>query len=709
MPDIVSKTKALEIAMPARGLTTTVPPLYLQPQFVPYVENIRFHRGEALNRPGTIRYPSDGTEEIDGIINGSHLYTLDDNTLYTVIGAGGSISGTDGVYVYNSGTEVWDDITGAASLSGTASDPWVFAEGWESGAGETTLYMTNGVDDIFKWNGSGNIVDVHAIDGNASAARYMTAYAGRIVTAYVIDAGSTHSNRVRFSGENNCDDWTASSDSTAGFVDIVDPAGAITGMRSLAGSNFIFKQNHIVRMTATGFTNPNFVFQTVGDGIGAVGHHTISEVNGVLFFLGSDNVYAYDGSAAPRGIGEPIRAELFDVLNWSRTRQCFSFHHPLFNEWWLFIVRGTESDQGQAAAWPTVAYIYNYAENTWSKADMTATAHLVAQQTSSSMQIDEMDFIIDDWITSIDSGFGAQNQLLPCLTQADVFDQTVVDSIEVGSPAALSMNTSVGYDAVAQGFTVPTGGALVKQVKVKLRQDGTSSGNITCDIQGDSSGRPNNTSETTGAITLDSSTIALSFTEYTFTWTTPTVLAAGSYHIVLDGSGLGDAADVDVGYSVTIPIGAEELSHATGAGPTWGDTAGVMHHYVYEHTHCVVVQLDDTIIGDRGVDYNSVLETFDARLFPGDEAPRNSTINRVIVTVRDKGSATYSCSVSGNGGKTFTSFGTATTPAVTINETTDLIFHGRFTAPYARARISTSDPMAVLKVAFHYQERTEFR
>ena len=81
-------------------------------------------------------------------------------------------------------------------------------------------------------------------------------------------------------------------------------AEKITGLASYGGMLIVFKEKSV--WTVDGLTEATFFTRPVVKGIGCVGHHSIVQVDGLLYFWGKDGIYGFDGSL-PRKISDPVQ------------------------------------------------------------------------------------------------------------------------------------------------------------------------------------------------------------------------------------------------------------------------------------------------------------------------------------------------------------------------------------------------------------------
>jgi hypothetical protein len=570
--------------------------------------------------------------------------------------------------------------------------------------------MNNGVDKLHKWDGAAAAV-VAVSDSAAYAARYLEPFGARLIAAHMSEV-AVQADRVRWSSDGDADIWTPTASNGAGATDTIDLPGEITGMKQLSGINYIFKRNGLIAMRLTGLLAPAFVFQTVTDGIGCISGGSVVDIRGRLYFLGADDVYAFDGASRPVGIGTGIRDEIFESINYGRLRQVFAFHHAAFNEYWLCIPIGTSTDATSADAYAMRCYVYNYIEQAWGRANVSTTAHTLGRSSGSFLAIDDMDFPIDDWVTPIDSGFGGTDVLFPVVAQpAALPSQVVHTSSATGAATRTFTDTSSEY--IAQGFQVGSN-IDANQIRVNLRiSAGAPTGIIECAIYNEAASDPDAALPGAGFTdfnTIPATALTGSFVEQFFTLDTAVALTtATQYYIVLRHSAAvaGNTVGVEDDAAGAYANGA--VTESTD-GSSWSDVpAADINFSVEVGPFTRMLQIDDNVISDRGTSVNVIFHTPDVRLYPPNEPPRQVTVHRVILTVRDRGSGSYQLELSGDAGQTFVSLGSKTTPSLNVNALVNLVYPARFTSPFVRTRIQTSNPMAIQKLTYEYFERTELR
>jgi hypothetical protein len=344
MPAPAEQTKRLvKFPVPFQGYNSTAPSLVLTKGYCPKVDGIRFGQGEVASLPGLTSLGQPG----DFPINGAFTQSRADGTILTLAAQRNAIMSLD------NSSFTWAQSVFSTGAVGLDEDFWSFTDVFGDVYGSNGVGMTVWSPDGGSWT-----------DLNAGATplgysgRYLETFAGRLMMANTREGSSQHEDRLRWSVAQSPRDF--SSDASAGANDIVDLAGPITGMKALGGRLFVHKRSGITVVIETGLTTPSFSFQTIVDGIGALAGRTLLSIRGVHIFLGYDDVYMYDGASAPLPIGEPIRRELFDTLNYLRLNTAWAVDYPDFHEYRLFVPTGTD-------LWPKTCFIFNYVDKTWTK------------------------------------------------------------------------------------------------------------------------------------------------------------------------------------------------------------------------------------------------------------------------------------------------------------------------------------------------------
>lgn len=117
------------------------------------------------------------------------------------------------------------------------------------------------------------------------------------------------------------------------------------------------------------FLGPPFVWglQPLGDNISVMGPNAIILASGVIYWMGVDKFYIYDGRV--QTLNCDLRRFVFSDLNIEQNQQVFAGTNEAFNEiWWYYCSKNSvEIDK---------YVIYNYAESAWYYGTLARTAWL---------------------------------------------------------------------------------------------------------------------------------------------------------------------------------------------------------------------------------------------------------------------------------------------------------------------------------------------
>lgn len=117
------------------------------------------------------------------------------------------------------------------------------------------------------------------------------------------------------------------------------------------------------------YLGPPFVWgaQPLGDNISIMGPNAAIVASGVVYWMGVDKFYIYDGRV--QTLNCDLRRYVFSDLNMEQNQQVFAGTNEGFNEvWWYYCSAGSTTIDKYV--------IYNYAENAWYYGTMARTAWL---------------------------------------------------------------------------------------------------------------------------------------------------------------------------------------------------------------------------------------------------------------------------------------------------------------------------------------------
>ena len=167
--------------------------------------------------------------------------------------------------------------------------------------------------------------------------------------------GAYNAMLVRWSDQNDFNDFTPSVSSTSGENILTDGSAIVGAVRSRTAIN-IWTDNALWLMQFVGppFT---FKFQQMGTNCGLIGPHASIDYDGRSFWMSNDNFYAFDGQL--RNLDCTVRRYIFDRLNTSQSDKIYTGINSEFKEIiWLYPSLGQNECDSYV--------IFNVSENNWS-------------------------------------------------------------------------------------------------------------------------------------------------------------------------------------------------------------------------------------------------------------------------------------------------------------------------------------------------------
>jgi hypothetical protein len=170
---------------------------------------------------------------------------------------------------------------------------------------------------------------------------------------------------IRWSDQESVTDWTPSATNQAGSVRLSHGSEIITAIQT--------RQEIIVWTDSTVYSlqylGPPFVWgvQLLGDNISILGQNSIAQASGVVYWMGTDKFYSYDGRV--NTLSCDLRKYIYQDINLTQNQQCFASTNEGFNEVWFFYCSANSTAIDRYV-------VYNYLENTWYYGTMNRTAWL---------------------------------------------------------------------------------------------------------------------------------------------------------------------------------------------------------------------------------------------------------------------------------------------------------------------------------------------
>jgi hypothetical protein len=264
------------------------------------------------------------------------------------------------------GTGVWG--TGGSSLSGLRL--------WSQiNFGEDLIFAPRD-GGIYYWDATGDVttrgVSLQTLSGSTdcpTVQRFIfVSDTSRFVFAFGCnDYGSVVQNPmlVRWSDQESVTNWTPAATNQAGSIQFSRGSELITCLQT---------RQEIVVWTDSALYSLQYVgapavwrSELLADNISIVGPNTAAVASGVVYWMGVDKFYKYDGRV--QTLRCDLRQYIFSDINQSQWQQVFAGTNEGFNEvWWYYCSAGsTRVDR---------YVVYNYAEDIWYYGNLGRTAWL---------------------------------------------------------------------------------------------------------------------------------------------------------------------------------------------------------------------------------------------------------------------------------------------------------------------------------------------
>ena len=207
------------------------------------------------------------------------------------------------------------------------------------------------------------IVDVPVVQNNlivSDASRFTIVFGTNDYGSSTIDPML-----IRWSAQGDPFNWTPDATSQAGFTRLSHGSNIVT---------YVQTRQEIVVLTDSSvyslqYLGPPYVWQSqlLGDNISIIGPNAAVIASGVVYWMGVDKFYMYDGRV--QTLNCDLRRFIFQNINLAQSQQVFCSTNEGFNEVWWFYCSGTSTTIDTYV-------IYNYLEKVWYYGSMARTAWL---------------------------------------------------------------------------------------------------------------------------------------------------------------------------------------------------------------------------------------------------------------------------------------------------------------------------------------------
>jgi hypothetical protein len=170
---------------------------------------------------------------------------------------------------------------------------------------------------------------------------------------------------IRWSDQENPYLWSPAITNQAGSVRLSHGSQIITAVQARQ-EILVFTDT---AMYSLQYVGPPFVWssQLLGDNISVVGPNATTIASGVVYWMGVDKFYLYDGRV--QTLNCDLRRYIFNDFNTQQAEQVYCGTNEGFNEvWWFYCSKNSTSIDRYV--------IYNYVEQVWYYGNMARTAWL---------------------------------------------------------------------------------------------------------------------------------------------------------------------------------------------------------------------------------------------------------------------------------------------------------------------------------------------
>lgn len=215
---------------------------------------------------------------------------------------------------------------------------------------------------------------------------------------------------IRWSDQEITTDWTASAANAAGSFRL-QRGSKIVGKRQTKREALVWTDEsaYSERYLEEFF----FVYEIAGDNCGLISRHAHEEVNGVIYWMGNNAFFRYNGYVEQ--LTTTLDDSLFDrdkpeSINFDQKEKIFAGVNSEFNEiWWFYPSRDSlECDR---------YVIYNYAENIWYDGNLNRTVW-------ADSDVFEVPFAMDEEgnLYEHEFGYNADNSVMSSFIRSGDFD-----------------------------------------------------------------------------------------------------------------------------------------------------------------------------------------------------------------------------------------------------------------------------------------------
>jgi len=303
------------------GLDTSSPAEFIDPKNTPECQNVEVNRNVIKKRTGTTQMGLTLSEEVM-----AGLEFIRETTRYNIR------VGLDKIEEWDDTNTTWNDVTGSA-LTGTTNDPICLTTMLLSG--KRIAIITNFVDNIRKYTGTGNTAD---LGGTPPQAKFAVGYGDYLVLAHINDT-TKFPMRVQWCDTADPETWTGGN---SGSKDLIEDGKDITGLAVFGNYVAVHKETAIYLGYLVD-TSAVFRFDRKPTGSGTICNATIQNLpTGEQIFLANDGLRLFNGISTPL-IESPILDDLREGVNPEYVHKSWSVLVEEKDEYWLGVPIGSQT------------------------------------------------------------------------------------------------------------------------------------------------------------------------------------------------------------------------------------------------------------------------------------------------------------------------------------------------------------------------------
>ena len=170
---------------------------------------------------------------------------------------------------------------------------------------------------------------------------------------------------IRWSDQESVTQWTPASTNQSGFLRL-SHGSSIAGTLQNRQEILVWTDAAMYSMQFLGYPQV-WGTQLLADNISIIGPNAMALASGVVYWMGSDKFYMYDGRV--QTLQCDLRSYIYSDINLSQADQCFASTNEGFNEVWFFYCSSGSTTVDRYV-------VFNYLEQAWYYGTMARTAWL---------------------------------------------------------------------------------------------------------------------------------------------------------------------------------------------------------------------------------------------------------------------------------------------------------------------------------------------